>query len=113
LVLPAATLIGMIMFGNLLKECSVPDRLSETVINALMNIVTIFLSTKTLKIFALGVIAFGIGAEVSAVPMSARVAHKIAQEENPQNFLLIYGMGSNVAGVIGPAVAAALFIYHI
>ncbi|HSQ89686.1 MAG TPA: sodium ion-translocating decarboxylase subunit beta [Romboutsia sp.] len=150
LLLPAAaTLIGMLMFGNLLKECSVTDRLSETATNALMNIVTIFLglsvgasaqadiflSVQTLKIFALGVIAFGIGtgagvicakvmnkfskekinpliggAGVSAVPMAARVAHKVAQEENPGNFLLMYAMGPNVAGVIGSAVAAGILL---
>lgn len=150
LLLPAAaTLIGMLMFGNLLKECTVTDRLSDTATNALMNIVTIFLglsvgasaqaeiflSATTLKIFLLGVIAFGIGtasgvvcaklmnkftkekinpliggAGVSAVPMAARVAHKVAQEENPSNFLLMYAMGPNVAGVIGSAVAAGILL---
>lgn len=150
LLLPAAaTLIGMLMFGNLLKECAVTDRLSDTATNALMNIVTIFLglsvgasaqaeiflSAQTLKIFVLGVIAFGIGtasgvigakimnkftkekmnpligaAGVSAVPMAARVAHKVAQEENPSNFLLMYAMGPNVAGVIGSAVAAGILL---
>ncbi|WP_286184032.1 sodium ion-translocating decarboxylase subunit beta [Clostridium sp. CCUG 7971] len=150
LLLPAAaTLIGMLMFGNLLKECTVTDRLSETATNALMNIVTIFLglsvgasaqaeiflSTQTLKIFALGVVAFGIGtaagvlcaklmnrftkekinpligaAGVSAVPMAARVAHKVAQEENPSNFILMHAMGPNVAGVIGSAVAAGILL---
>lgn len=150
LILPsAATLIGMLMFGNLLKECTVTDRLSETASNNLMNIVTIFLglsvgasaqseiflSAQTLKIFALGVIAFGVGtaagvicakimnkftkekinpliggAGVSAVPMAARVAHKVAQEENPGNFILMHAMGPNVAGVIGSAVAAGILL---
>lgn len=150
LLLPAAaTLIGMLMFGNLLKECTVTDRLSDTATNALMNIVTIFLglsvgasaqaeiflSAQTLKIFVLGVVAFGIGtgagvlcakfmnrftkekvnpligaAGVSAVPMAARVAHKVAQEENPGNFLLMHAMGPNVAGVIGSAVAAGILL---
>ncbi len=150
LLLPAAaTLIGMLMFGNLLKECTVTDRLSDTATNALMNIVTIFLglsvgasaqseiflSAQTLKIFVLGVVAFGIGtaagvlcakfmnrftkekvnpligaAGVSAVPMAARVAHKVAQEEDPGNFLLMHAMGPNVAGVIGSAVAAGILL---
>ena len=150
LLLPAAaTLIGMLMFGNLLKECTVTDRLSDTATNALMNIVTIFLglsvgasaqaeiflSAQTLKIFVLGVVAFGIGtgagvicaklmnkvckekinpliggAGVSAVPMAARVAHKVAQEENPGNFILMHAMGPNVAGVIGSAVAAGILL---
>ena len=69
-----APLIGCLMLGNLFKECGVTDRLSDTVQNALMNIVTILLSTavgatmigsrfltvETLKIVLLGVIAFGI-----------------------------------------------------
>ncbi len=75
LLLPdTAPLIGCLMLGNLLKECGVTDRLSDTVQNALMNIVTILLSTavgatmtgasflnvQTLKIVLLGVVAFGI-----------------------------------------------------
>ena len=75
LLLPdTAPLIGCLMLGNLLKETGVTDRLSDTVQNALMNIVTILLSTavgatmvgstfltaQTLKIVLLGVIAFGI-----------------------------------------------------
>jgi len=69
-----APLIGCLMLGNLLKECGVTDRLSDTVQNALMNIVTILLSTsvgatmvgsnfltsRTLSIVVLGVVAFGI-----------------------------------------------------
>ena len=73
LLLPdTAALIGCLMFGNLLKECGVTDRLSDTVQNALMNIVTILLSTavgatmvgssflnlKTIYIIVLGVTAF-------------------------------------------------------
>ena len=150
LLLPsAATLIGLLMFGNLLKECMVTDRLSDTATNALMNMITIFLglavgasaqaevflSAQTIKIFILGIIAFSVGtasgvicakimnkftkdkvnpligsAGVSAVPMAARVAHKVAQEENPGNFLLMYAMGPNVAGVIGSAVAAGILL---
>jgi oxaloacetate decarboxylase beta subunit len=76
LLLPsAAPLIGMLAFGNLMRECGVVDRLSETTQNALINIVTIFLGlavgsklqaeqfldTRTLFILALGIVAFGIG----------------------------------------------------
>ncbi|MEW9076892.1 sodium ion-translocating decarboxylase subunit beta [Terrisporobacter glycolicus] len=150
LLLPsAATLIGMLMFGNLLKESGATDRLSDTASNALMNIVTIFLgvsvgasaeasiflSSQTLMIFGLGVLAFGIGtaagvlfaklmnlickekvnpligsAGVSAVPMAARVSQKVAQEECPGNFILMHAMGPNVAGVIGSAVAAGILL---
>lgn len=49
-------------------------------------------------------------AGVSAVPMAARIAHKMGQEENPRNFLLMNAMGPNVAGVIGTAIAAGVFI---
>ncbi len=76
LLLPsAAPLIGCLMFGNLMKECGVVDRLSKTVQNELMNIVVIFLGTtvgatataeaflnwNTLAILALGIIAFCMG----------------------------------------------------
>ncbi|HOO76694.1 MAG TPA: sodium ion-translocating decarboxylase subunit beta [bacterium] len=75
MVPPAAPLIGMLMLGNLFRECLVVDRLKETAANALMNIVTIFLgvsvgatasaerflNVQTLKIILLGVLAFAIG----------------------------------------------------
>ncbi|WP_345907225.1 sodium ion-translocating decarboxylase subunit beta [Sphaerochaeta sp. UBA5849] len=150
-LLPSATpLIGSLMFGNLAKECGVVNRLSDTMQNALMNIVTIFLglsvgskmeashflNLNTLGILVLGMVAFGIGtgagvliaklmnkldpkhpvnpligsAGVSAVPMAARVASKVGQESDPQNFLLMHAMGPNVAGVIGSAVAAGVLL---
>ena len=49
-------------------------------------------------------------AGVSAVPMAARVVHKLGQEENSDNYLLMHAMGPNVAGVIGSAVAAGLLL---
>ncbi len=49
-------------------------------------------------------------AGVSAVPMAARVAQKIGQEANPANFLLMHAMGPNIAGVIGTATAAGIFL---
>ena len=94
-----------------------------------------FLQPQTLKIIAMGVFAFGGGtaggvllgdlmcklsggtinpligsAGVAAVPMAARVSQKVGQAENPSNFLLMHAMGPNVAGVIGSAVAAGVFI---
>lgn len=150
LVLPdAVPLLGMFCFGNLMRECGVVDRLSDTAQNALINITTIFLGLsvgsklaadkfldpKTMGILLLGIVAFGIGtaagilmaklmntvskhkvnpligsAGVSAVPMAARVSNKLGLEANPQNFLLMYAMGPNVAGVIGSAVAAGVMI---
>ncbi len=49
-------------------------------------------------------------AGVSAVPMAARVAQKIGQQEDPKNFLLMHAMGPNIAGVIGTATAAGMFL---
>ena len=49
-------------------------------------------------------------AGVSAVPMAARVSNMVGQQENPSNFLLMHAMGPNVAGVIGSAVAAGIFL---
>ncbi|MBD5132329.1 MAG: sodium ion-translocating decarboxylase subunit beta [Clostridiales bacterium] len=150
LILPdSLPLLGMLMFGNLLKECLVADRLAQTASNGLMNVITIFLgmcvgakalgttflTLDTLKIVALGLIAFLVGtiggilmakllnvlshgkvnpligsAGVSAVPMAARVSQTVAQKEDPNNYLLMHAMGPNVAGVIGSAVAAGVLL---
>jgi len=149
---PSAPLIGMLMFGNLLRECGVTERLRKTAGGSLIDIITIFLGLtvgatmhhahflnyKTLMILVLGAVAFSfstaggvifakvinlflsagkkinpcIGAAgVSAVPMSARVVQNFVTEEtdgkvNP----LMPAMGPNVAGVIGSAVAAGVFL---
>ncbi|MBR2508021.1 MAG: sodium ion-translocating decarboxylase subunit beta [Bacilli bacterium] len=150
LLIPScAPLIGCLMLGNLIKESGVVPKITETLSNSLMYIVTIilglcvgatataesFLDLGTLKIFALGICAFAIAtasgvlvgklmcfltkgkvnpligaAGVSAVPMAARIAHKVGREEDPSNFLLMHAMGPNVAGVIGSAVAAGIFL---
>ena len=144
-----APLIGMLMLGNLFRECGVVRQLQETASNAMMYIVVIllgtsvgattsaeaFLNVTTLKIVALGLIAFAFGtaagvwfgqlmkiathgkinpligsAGVSAVPMAARVSQKVGAKEDPTNFLLMHAMGPNVAGVIGTAVVAGVFM---
>ena len=94
-----------------------------------------FLSWNTIKIILLGLAAFCVStiggllggklmcwltkgkinpligsAGVSAVPMAARVSQKVGREENPDNYLLMHAMGPNVAGVIGSAVAAGVFL---
>ena len=147
LILPTtAPLVGMLMLGNLFRESGVVKQLSETASNALMYIVVILLGTSvgastsaeaflkvtTLKIVALGLVAFAVGtaagvifgkimckltggkvnpligsAGVSAVPMAAQ---KVGSEADPTNFLLMHAMGPNVAGVIGTAVAAGTFM---
>ena len=150
MILPTtAPLIGMLMLGNLFRECGVTRQLQETASNALMYIVVILLATSvgattsaeaflnlnTLKIVVLGLVAFMFGtfggvllgdvmcvlskgkinpligsAGVSAVPMAARVSQKVGAQEDPTNFLLMHAMGPNVAGVIGTAVAAGVFM---
>ena len=150
LILPdTAALVGSLMLGNLFRESGVVKQLQETASNALMYIVVILLGTSvgattsaqaflrldTIKIVALGLIAFAIGtasgvlfgklmckatkgkinpligsAGVSAVPMAARVSQKVGAEADPSNFLLMHAMGPNVAGVIGTAVAAGVFM---
>src|SRR5210317_1808467 len=97
LLLPsAAPLIGMLAFGNLMRECGVVDRLSDTTQNALINIVTIFLGlavgsklqadqfldTSTLFILALGIVAFGIGT-ASGVLMGKLMNRLSTQAINP------------------------------
>ena len=154
LFIPASgPLIGMLMFGNLIRESGVTQRLSSTASGPLINIVTIFLGLivgatmegekflkgETMAILALGMVAFcfstagGIvfakllnllflrgdnkinpcigAAGVSAVPMAARVVQTIVSSKtdgrvNP----LMAAMGPNVAGVVGSAVTAGVFL---
>ncbi|MEZ4387454.1 MAG: sodium ion-translocating decarboxylase subunit beta [Candidatus Krumholzibacteriia bacterium] len=147
-----APLLGMLMFGNLLRESGVTERLVKTAGGPLINIVTIFLglvvgstmegdtflSPRTLFVLVIGAIAFAFStfggvvfakllnvflprerrinpclgaAGVSAVPMAARVVQTLVSKEtrgkvNP----LMAAMGPNVAGVIGSAVAAGVFL---
>ena len=97
LLLPsAAPLIGMLAFGNLMRECGVVDRLSHTTQNALINIVTIFLglavgsklsadqflAPSTLGILLLGIVAFGIGT-ASGVLMGKLLNSVSRQPINP------------------------------
>lgn len=151
LIIPScASLIGMLMLGNLIKESGVVPNLVDAAAKTLLYAITIFLGLAVgatailtelgqalnfLKILILGMIAFSfataggvlvgklmckltkgkinpmIGAAgVSAVPMAARVVHKIGLEEDKSNYLLMHAMGPNVAGVIGSAVAAGLLL---
>ena len=147
----SVALIGFLMFGNLLRECGVLDSLSETAQKVLSNLVTIllgitiatkmqaeyFLTTDTLIIIALGLVAFifdtagGViiaklinlflphgkkinpmigAAGISAFPMSARVVHKMGLKEDPQNFLLMHSIGVNVSGQIASVIAGGLLL---
>ena len=158
LIAPGAIpLLGMLFFGNLLKESGVTERLARTASNAITDIVTIllgicvgastqairmvngvnmgFLTSSSIKIFALGALSFCVatatgvlfakfmniflkdkinpmvGASgVSAVPDSARVVHHLGQQYDRSNFLLMHAMAPNVAGVIGSAVGAGVLL---
>ncbi len=150
LLLPdAIPLLGMLMLGNLFRESGVVERLSSQAQNGLINTITIFLgisvgckakgeiflTTQTLGILAIGIIAFYLGtiggilvaklmckltkgkinpligsAGVSAVPMAARISEEVGRETDPSNHLLMHAMGPNVAGVIGSALAAGVLL---
>ncbi len=145
----AINLLGMLFFGNLLKESGVTERLANTARGPFIDIVTIllgvtvgtstdatrFLTPSSIKIFLLGAASFAVAtaagvlfaklmnvfskdkinpiigaAGVSAVPDSARVCQMVGAREDPQNFLIMHAMAPNVAGVIGSAVAAGVFL---
>ncbi|MFC1873561.1 sodium ion-translocating decarboxylase subunit beta [Chloroflexota bacterium] len=149
LVPKSAPLIGMFMFGNLLRTSGVTDRLAKTAEGVLIDVLTfllgitigslmtadIFLTSQTLAIVGLAVVAFTFGtaggiwgaqlvnlflkdkmnpmigaAGVSAIPMSARVVQRLGQEANPRNFLLMHAMGPNMAGAIGTSVVAGILL---
>jgi carboxybiotin decarboxylase len=148
----AAPLIGLLMFGNLIRESGVTERLKKTAGGPMIDIVTIllglvvggtmgaenFLTYQTIMILVLGMVAFSfstaggivfaklinvfladgrkinpcIGAAgVSAVPMSARVVQQFVSEAtNGRVNPLMPAMGPNVAGVVGSAVTAGVFL---
>ncbi len=146
----AIPLVGMLVFGNLVKEIgSSVSRLNSAASDTIMNAATIFLglsvgatmtaasflNTQTILILLGGFVAFAIsiaggiysvkiynsfakkkinpliGATgLSAVPMASRVANQISLKYDPQNHILHYAMASNIAGVIGSAVAAGVLI---
>lgn len=145
------SLIGFLMFGNLIRECGVLNKLSLAAQNELASLVTIllgitiastmtaerFVRVDTLLIIALGLFAFVfdtfggvifakflnlfrkegnkinpmVGAcGISAFPMSARVIHKMGQEEDPHNYLLMPAISANVGGQIGSVVAGGIIL---
>lgn len=145
----STALIGALMFGNLLRESLVTDKLSETAQNAMGNIVTLllgitigssmqgsaFLTVDTILILIIGLLAFAldtaggvlfaklinvfsrkkinpmIGAcGISAFPMSARIVQKMAQKDDPTNFILMPAISANVSGQVGSIVAGTIII---
>ncbi|NTV89178.1 MAG: sodium ion-translocating decarboxylase subunit beta [Clostridiales bacterium] len=142
-------LVGFLMFGNLIRECGVLERLSKAAQNELANLVTLllgitigstmtadkFLQPTTLMILAMGLVAFifdtagGVlfakflnlfrkskinpmvgAAGISAFPMSARVIQKMAQKEDPTNFILMQAVSANVSGQLGSIIAGGLVL---
>ncbi len=149
LVPSSVALIGALMFGNLLRECTPLEKLSKAAQAELANIVTLllgitigstmeasaFLNWGTLGILGLGVVAFAFdtaggvlfakflnlflprkinpmlgAAGISAFPMSARVIAKMAQKEDPGNYLIMHAVGANVAGQIASIMAGGLIL---
>jgi sodium ion-translocating decarboxylase, beta subunit len=142
-------LVGALMFGNLIRECGVLERLSKSAQNELANLTTIllgitigstmkgayFLQWNTVLILVIGFLAFvfdtagGVmfakfinlflkkkvnpmigAAGISAFPMSARIVQRMAQKEDPSNFILMPAIGANVSGQIGSIIAGAVLI---
>lgn len=142
-------LVGSLMFGNLIRECGVLERLSKSAQNELANLVTLllgitigstmladdFLNLQTLLILLMGLVAFvfdtagGVlfakllnlfrkekfnpmigAAGISAFPMSARVIQKMAQKEDPTNFVLMQAVSANVSGQLGSIIAGGLIL---
>jgi oxaloacetate decarboxylase beta subunit len=145
----SVSLVGALMFGNLIRVCGVLDRLSNSAQNELANLVTLllgitigstmtaedFLDPRTILIMIMGLVAFifdtagGVlfakflnlflknkvnpmvgAAGISAFPMSARVIQKLAQKEDPTNFVLMQSISANVAGQLGSIVAGGLLL---
>lgn len=150
LLVPASVaLLGALMFGNLIRESGVMERLSRSAQGELSNLVTlllgitigstmhasVFLTPETLGIMSLGLAAFildtagGVlfakvlnlfltnkvnpmlgAAGISAFPMSARVVARMAQQEDPGNYLIMHAVGANVAGQIASIMAGGLIL---
>jgi oxaloacetate decarboxylase beta subunit len=145
----AAPLVATLMLGNLLKESGVVEGLSRTAQEAITNTATLFLgltigstmqgaaflSTGTLKVLLLGLVAFALdtiggilfgkltcwlsgqrinplvgAAAISAFPMSGRLAQKVALEEDNQNFILMHAIGANTAGQVASVIAAGVLM---
>ena len=146
---PVAPLITMLMLGNLIRESIVLEKMGQTLSNHFLNIITLiltiaigstmkaqsFLTSSTLIIIALGLVAFIFGtasgvicarimcklsggkinpligsAGIASVPIAARVSHKVGQEENRSNFLIMHAMGPNLAGVFGTAISGGIML---
>jgi len=146
---PIAPLISCLMLGNLIRESGVMSRVSTTLGGTFLDIITTFIAVaigstmsaenfanlQTVKIVALGLLAFMTGsasgllwarlmckvthgkinpligsAGIAAVPMAARVSHNEGIKWNKRNYLIMHAMGPNLAGVLGTAVAGGIML---
>lgn len=148
LVPKCAPLVGMLMFGNLLRVSGVTERLANagSLLNDMLILLLgicvgslmpaqIFFSPRTLLIFVLAIVAFGLctvggllaaklfnlflkekinpiigAAGVSAIPMASRVAQQEGQRANPRNYLLMHALGANMAGAIATSLVAGILL---
>ncbi|HNY16697.1 MAG TPA: sodium ion-translocating decarboxylase subunit beta [Treponemataceae bacterium] len=149
LVPMAAPLIGFLMFGNLIRECGCLEKMSRTAQNELSTIVTIllgiavgasmraqdFIQPATLKILALGLVAFVVDTAggvlcakainlflkkkinpmigacgISAFPMSGRVIQKMAFKDDPSNVILMHAISANASGQVASVVVGGLVL---
>lgn len=150
LVAPASiALVGFLMFGNLIRECGVLRSLSDSAQKELVNLITLllgitiaasmqaekFVALDTVKIMALGLLAFVFdtiagasfakllnlflkvkinpmvgAAGISAFPMSSRVIQRLGLEADPTNHLLMHAAGANVSGQIASVIAGGVII---
>jgi oxaloacetate decarboxylase beta subunit len=145
----ASPLIAALMFGNLIRESGAVEKLNETAQGALSGLTTlflgvvigatmqggVFLTTQTIAILAMGLLAFVLdtvggvmfgklmyvlsgkkfnpligAAGISAFPMSARIVQKVGAEADYENFLLMHAMGANAAGQLGSVVAGGVVL---
>jgi len=150
IIAPKGTpLMGSLMLGNFMKESGVVERLLKSAENEIANVTTLllgitiggtmmaeqFLTTNTLLIFALGIVAFVSGlacgiisakiaclltggrinpligaTAISAFPMAARTAHIIGRQEDPDNWLLPHAMAANTGGQIASVIAGGAIL---
>ena len=114
----SVSLVGFLMFGNLIRECGVLNSLSQTLLILGLGLFAFVFDTaggvlfaKFLNLFLKEKINPMIGAAgISAFPMAGRIVHKMGIKEDPQNFLLMQSMGVNVSGQIASVIAGGLIL---
>lgn len=118
-IIQSISVENFLMFGNLLKECGVLQKLSDTAVETLTNLITLLLGitisfsmwAEVMNLFLKDKINPMVGAAgISAFPMSARVVQKMANDEKKGNVILMQAVGANVSGQIASAVVGGLIL---